>query len=184
MGSSRAYPVFRTDDLAEAHRRARLLCARMRPLDPELWLVAQALTVEEARRLAALLPTGLFEPSYDWDRDVWFTGAELPRDERELAAELPLTVDADVAPGPVEQAFLSALGDGAAKMRWRGEWPPEVPSWSQDSTNQRVELDINEEHPDGRHTVYVHFRYADEVGAAQLAAAIGGAVLGPVQVGR
>ncbi|WP_327414710.1 hypothetical protein [Streptomyces sp. NBC_01233] len=176
--------MFRTDDLAEAYRRARLLCARMKPLDAEMWLVAQAHTVEEARGLAALLPKGLFEPSYDWGRDVWFAGAELPGDDRELAAELPLTVDADVAPGPVEQAFLRVLGRGAATMRWRGEWPPEIPSASQDSTNQRVELDVNEEHSDGWHTVYVHFRTADEVGAAHLAAAIGGSVLGPVQVGR
>ncbi|WKD34026.1 hypothetical protein [Streptomyces xanthophaeus] len=184
MGSSTAYPVFRTDDLAEAYRRARLLCTWMKPLDPEMWLVAQAHTVQEARTLAALLPTGLFEPSYDWDRDVWFTGSELPGGDRELAAELPLTVDADVAPGPVEQAFLRALGGGAARMRWRGAWSAAIPSWSQDSTNQRVELDINEEHPDGRHTVYVHFRYDDEAGAAHLAAAIGGSVLGPGQLGR
>ncbi len=176
--------MFRSDDPDEAYRRARLLCGRMKPLDAQMWMVAQAHTVEEARGLAAVLPTGLFEPSYDWDRDVWFVGAELPGDDRELAAELPLTVDADVAPGPVEQVFLRALGRGAATMRWRGEWPREIPSASQDATNQRVELDVNEEHPDGRHTVYVHFRYADEVGAARLAASIGGSVLGPVQVGR
>ncbi|MEU7602319.1 hypothetical protein AB0B78_15885 [Streptomyces sp. NPDC040724] len=177
--------MFRTDDLAEAYRRARLLCARMRPLDAEMWLCAQAETVEEARGLAVLLPAGLFQPSYEWDRDVWFVGTELPRDDRELAAELPLTVDAYAAPGPVEEAFLRALGGGAATMLWYGAWPfPEIPSGSQDPTNQRVELHVNGEHPDGRHTVYVHFGYADEVGAAHLAAAIGGSVLGPVQVGR
>ncbi|MFF2790586.1 hypothetical protein ACFVT6_28175 [Streptomyces sp. NPDC058049] len=186
MGSSTAYPVFRTDDLAEAYRRARLLCGRMKPLDAEMWLCAQAHTVEEARRLAALLPTGLFQPSYDWDRDVWFVGTELPGGDRELAAELPLTVDAYAAPGPVEQALLRALGRGAATMLWYGDWPavPGIPSASRTSTNQRVELDVNEEHPDGRHTVYVHFGYADEVGAAHLAAAIGGSVLGPGQLGR
>ncbi|MFF4425240.1 hypothetical protein ACFY04_31455 [Streptomyces sp. NPDC001549] len=186
MGSSRAYPVFRTDDLAEAYRRARLLCGRMKPLDAEMWLCAQAHTVEEARGLAGVLPAGRFDPSYDWDRDVWFVGAELPGDDRELAAELPLTVDAYAAPGPVEQAFLRALGRGAATMLWYGAWPfvPEIPSAVEESTNQRVELDVNEEHPDGRHTVYVHFRYADEAGAAHLAAAIGGSVLGPVQLGR
>ncbi|GAA2644387.1 MULTISPECIES: hypothetical protein [Streptomyces] len=186
MGSSRAYPVFRTDDLADAYRRARLLSGLMKPLDAEMWLCAQALTVPEARGLAALLPTGLFEPSYDWDRDVWFTGAELPRDDRELAAELPLTVDTYAAPGPVEPAFLRALGAGSATMLWYGVWPsaPGIPSAVRDSANQRVELGINEEHPDGRHTLYVHFTYADETGAARLAAAIGGSVLGPAQVGR
>ncbi|WP_030718925.1 hypothetical protein [Streptomyces sp. NRRL F-2580] len=186
MGSSQAYPVFRPDDLAEAYRRARLLCARMKPLDAQMWLCAQAHTVEEARGLAGLLPTGLFEPSYDWARDVWFAGAELPGDDRELAAELPLTGDAYAAPGPVERGFLRALGGGAATMLWYGDWPcvPEIPSASPHTTNQRVELDVNEDHPDGRHTVYVHFAYADEVGAAHLAAAIGGSVLGPGQLGR
>ncbi|MFD9083940.1 hypothetical protein ACFYYM_22300 [Streptomyces erythrochromogenes] len=186
MGSSRAYPVYRTDDLDEAYRRARVLCARMRPLEPEMWLCAQATTVTEARSLGVLMPTGLFEPSYDWAADVWYLGAALPGGDRELAAVLPLTVGSYAAPGPVEGALLRALGEGAATLLWYGAWPwvPEIPSHSADPTNQRVELDVNGEHPDGRHTVYVHFRSADEAGAAHLAAAIGGAVLGPVQVGR
>ncbi|MEW2588269.1 hypothetical protein [Streptomyces virginiae] len=187
MGSSRAYPVYRTDDLGEAYRRARLLCGRMRPLEPEMWLCARTESVAEARGMAALLPAGMFDPSDYWAAaDTWYLGAELPRDDRELAAALPLTVDAYAAPGPVEQAFLRALRGGAATMLWRGAWPdvPGIPSSSADPTNQRVELDLNEEHPDGRHTVYVHFATADEAGAAHLAAFVGGTVLGPVQVGR
>ncbi|WP_420080404.1 hypothetical protein ACN6AT_20485 [Streptomyces sp. JL4002] len=188
MGGSRAYPVYRTDDLDEAYRRARVLCGRMRPLEPEMWLCAQATTVAEARSLGVLLPTGMFEPSYDWAADTWYLGAALPGDDRELAAVLPLTVDSYAAPGPVEGALLRALGEGAATLLWYGAWPyvPGIPSHSPngDPTDQRVELDVNGEHPDGRHTVYVHLRYDDEAGAAHLAAVVGGAVLGPVQVGR
>ncbi|MFJ7588399.1 hypothetical protein ACIQZO_13640 [Streptomyces sp. NPDC097617] len=192
MGSSRAYAVYRADDTAEACRRARLLCARMQRLDGEVWLCARLHTVEEARAMGELLPAGLFESSYDpdsdaYDPDLWYPGSDLPAHDRELAAVLPLTVDGYAAPGPaVEESFLRALGDGAGTMLWRGvrEERPEIADQSEDSTNQRVELDLNEEHPDGRHTVHVHFRYEDPAGAAHLAAAIGGAVLGPVQVGR
>ncbi|MEU6314677.1 hypothetical protein [Streptomyces sp. NPDC047014] len=187
MGSSWAYAVFRTDDLGEAHRRARMLCARMRPLEPEMWLCARTRTVAEARGMAALLPAGMFDPSDYWSAaDTWYLGAELPRDDHELAAALPLTVDAYAAPGAVEQAFLRVLRGGVATMLWRGAWPevPGIPSASADPTNQRVELDLNEGHPEGRHTVYAHFADPDEIGAAHLAEAIGGTLLGPAQRGR
>lgn len=178
--------MYRTDDRAEAYRRARLLCARMKRLEEEMWLCAWTDTVAEARGMAGLLPAGLFEPSEDWESGAWYVGAELPACDRELAGVLPLTVDAYAATGAVEEEFLRVLGDGEATMLWHGSWPfvPEIPTHSDDPTNQRVELDLGGEHPGGRYTVHVHFRREDPAGAAHLAAAIGGSVLGPVQVGR
>ncbi|WP_454314978.1 hypothetical protein [Streptomyces phaeoluteigriseus] len=58
MGNSQAYPVFRTSDAVEAWAQASRLDALLEERDDEVTLMADLLTVEDARRMAAVLPGG------------------------------------------------------------------------------------------------------------------------------
>ncbi|WP_406838656.1 hypothetical protein ACICHK_25150 [Streptomyces sp. AHU1] len=61
MGDSRAYPVFRTSDAVEAWTQALRLKALLEECDDEVILMAEVLTVEDTRRMAAVLPDARFD---------------------------------------------------------------------------------------------------------------------------
>ncbi|MGW5068864.1 hypothetical protein ACWEQJ_22570 [Streptomyces cyaneofuscatus] len=61
MGNSVAYPVLRTTDAAEAYAQAVRLCGLLEERDDEVVLHAELFTVEDVRRMAAVLPDGPFD---------------------------------------------------------------------------------------------------------------------------
>ncbi|MGW6394213.1 hypothetical protein ACWFR1_27775 [Streptomyces sp. NPDC055103] len=105
MGSSYAFPVLATSDAAEALAVARRLLrlAENRHLTT---VDGHARAADEValRRLAAVVPEG---------SDYL---AEVP--------PLTLEVPEDIAEGTFEEAFVGALGDAPAWLRWDvGAWP-------------------------------------------------------------
>ncbi|MGW0139881.1 hypothetical protein [Streptomyces calvus] len=198
MGNSRAYPVFRTTDAAEAYRQAKRLCALLEHIDEATWLFAVMRTPSEVRAMAGLVPEGSFE--YDDFRTDPATGDLLrfdldvtTLDDAELATHLPLSFTEDVVrgDGTVEERFLAALGEGVAAMEWNGRWPddPEIDSlghWNHDGV-QIVFHGDEAQYGDTwteDHTVFVHVtKYGDPERAQKLAAHIGSEVLGEEQLG-
>jgi len=194
MGSSRAWGVYRGSDAAEVHAWAKRLCELLEERDPEVGLVAELRTVAEVRRMAELLPGAEF--------DQWVPGAggwayvereflDVLSDE-ELAAELPMSVMADVpAHGTVVETFVAALGAGQqAWVEWHGRWPDEPEHGSSGFAQYdgvQVVFHGDEARPGDRtahHTVFVHLgKWAEPGRAARLAAAVGGEVVGGEQIG-
>ncbi|MFE7460486.1 hypothetical protein [Streptomyces sp. NPDC057554] len=195
MGNSVAYPVLRTTDAAEAYAQAVRLCELLEKRDDEVLLHAELFTVEDVRRMAAVLPEGPFDylesrrdPATgdfaDFDLDVSTAG------DAALEAELPLSVMAEAPLGTVEERFVRALGRGVAGIDWEGRWPdePEFDSYGH-ATYDGVSIAFNGdtaawgERAD-HHTVFVHVdKYGDLSRAKRLAASIGSTVLGAAQRG-
>ncbi|CAL9545577.1 hypothetical protein SUDANB15_04301 [Streptomyces sp. enrichment culture] len=195
MGNSRAYPVLRTTDAAEAYRQAKRLCALLEHIGDEVRLFAEVRTPADARRMAELLPGAAFD--YVDTRTDPATGDFLFFDldvteltDAELRTHLPLEFLEDVGRGDVEERFLAALGDGTAAVEWNGRWPddPETDSyghWNHDGVQvvfHGDEAQYGEWTED--HTVFVHVTKHGDLGRAQkLAAHIGSEVLGEAQLG-
>lgn len=128
MGNSRAYPVLRTTDAAEAYRQARRLCARLEHVEDSIWLFAEMRTPREVRRMTSLVPGA--DLDYVDTRTDPATGESLcfdldatTLDDAALEAHLPLSFVEDVERGDVEERFLAALGQGMASIEWHGCWP-------------------------------------------------------------
>lgn len=196
MGNSRAYPVLRTTDAAEAYRQARRLCALLEHIDDRIWLFAVMRTPREVREMAGLVPGASFE--YEETRRDPATGELLgfgldvsTLDDTALRTHLPLSFSEDVPRGDVEERFLAALGDGMASIRWEGRWPddPEIDShghWNYDGI--QIVFHGDEAQYDHKwtedHTVFVHVtKHGDPERAQKLAAHIGSEVLGEAQLG-
>jgi hypothetical protein len=196
MGNSRAYPVLRTTDAAEAYRQAKRLCALLEQIDDRIWLFAETRTVREVRQMAGLVPGASF--TYMRPRRDPATGSSLffdldvtMLDDAELRTHLPLAFSEDVERGDVEERFLAALGEGMASVRWDGCWPddPETDSyghWAYDGV--QVVFHGDEAQYDDKwtedHTVFVHVtKHGDLERARKLAAHIGSEVLGEAQLG-
>ncbi|MFJ3983614.1 hypothetical protein [Streptomyces fungicidicus] len=196
MGNSRAYPVLRTTDAAEAFRQAKRLCGLLEHVDDQVWLFSELPTVRDVRRIAALAPGLPFD--YADARTDPATGEYLlfdldvtALDDAALAGHLPLTFSEDVDRERVEDGILAALGDGMAAIDWHGRWPddPEIDShghWNYDGV--QVVFHGDEAQYGDRwtedHTVFVHVtKYGDPERARKLAAHIGGEVLGEAQLG-
>ncbi|MFJ8662158.1 hypothetical protein [Streptomyces sp. NPDC093795] len=195
MGNSRAHAVFRTTDAEEAYARARRLVGLLERVDAEVYVSAEVRTAEEARSVARLLPGA----AVDWiesKRDP-VTGeylycaldAETARDD-EIRAELPLYFSADVPVATVGPEIVRAVGEGTTDISWHGQWPDDVEADIHSSAQyDGVQLvlhgdkaQIDEWTP--HHTVFVHVgKWGDLSRAGKLAAAIGGEVLGDVQIG-
>ncbi|WP_406374286.1 hypothetical protein OG788_28370 [Streptomyces sp. NBC_00647] len=131
MGNSRAYPVFRTTDAVEAWTQALRLKALLEERDDEVILMADLLTVEEARRMAAVLPEAEFDyadPRVDpVTRDFLEFGMDISAAEDSvLEPELPLAVLHYVQPGTVEDRFVRAVGKGMASIGRHGRWPDDT----------------------------------------------------------
>lgn len=196
MGNSRAYPVLRTTDAAEAYRQARRLCALLEHIDDRIWLFAIVRTVREVREMAGLVPEADF--SYEEERidpatgeRLWFDLDVTTLDDAELRTHLPLSFREDVERGDVEERFLAALGDGMAAIDWHGRWPddPEIDShghWNCDGVQivfHGDEAQYGDEWTED-HTVFVHVtKDGDPERAQKLAAHIGSEVLGEEQIG-
>ncbi|MET8215569.1 hypothetical protein ACFYRD_22195 [Streptomyces hirsutus] len=195
MGNSKAYPVFRTGDAADAYRQAGRLCALLEHVDDRIWLFAEMRTPREVRRMAELVPGVPFD--YEETREDPATGHFLlfdldvaTLDDAELRTHLPLSFKEDVERGDVEERFLTALGEGMAAIEWNGRWPddPEADSyghWNYDGVqvvfhgDEAQYGDWTEEH-----TVFVHVtKHGDLPRARKLAAHIGSDVLGEAQLG-
>jgi hypothetical protein len=195
MGNSRAYPVFRTTDAEEAWAQALRLNALLEERDDEVTLMADLLTVEDARRMAAALPGAEF--SYTSARRDPATGDfldfGLDIGSAELSAlepELPLSVLHYVAPGTVEGQFVAAVGRGTASIGLHGKWPDDPDTDSRGFAKyDGVEVlfncdDVNWLQPADHHTVFVHVdKYGDLPRARKLAAHLGSTVLGEAQHG-
>ncbi|MER8046019.1 hypothetical protein [Streptomyces sp. NPDC094032] len=195
MGNSRAYAVFQTTDATMAYRHAKRLRTLMAECEAETSLYAELLTVEDVRRMAAVLPGANFDytdmrtgPTGEvvrFDLDVATAGAAA------LEAHLPLDVTTDVPTGTVEERFVAALGQGIADISWRGLWPerPEAEQYASAKYDgvqivfhgEEAQWDEWTEH----HTVFVHgaTHQGALTRAQELAARIDSEVLGEAQLG-
>ncbi len=195
MGNSRAYPVLRTTDAAEAFRQARRLCALLRQIEDKVWLFAEPATVREVREIAAIAPGLPFD--YAENRTDPATGDYLrfeldvtALDDAALAEHLPLTFSEQVERERVEARILTALGDGMASVEWHGRWPDDSDAdvdWPSKYDGVQV-LFHGDEAQWGdwteEHTVFVHVtKWGDLPLAQELAAHIGSEVLGEAQLG-
>ncbi|MFJ5059494.1 hypothetical protein ACIP96_08705 [Streptomyces nigra] len=195
MGNSRAYPVFRTTDAMEAWTQALRLNDLLEERDDEVTLMADLLTVEDARRMATVLPEADFH--YASSRTDPVTGDFLDfgldiltAHHRLLEPELPLSVLHYVPPGTVEDRFVRAVGQGTASIGLSGRWPDDADTDSYGhATYDGVEVlfncdDVNWLQPADRHTVFVHVdKWGDLPRAEKLAAHLGSTVLGDAQHG-
>ncbi|MFF3786935.1 hypothetical protein [Streptomyces sp. NPDC001933] len=195
MGNSRAYPVFRTTDAEESWTQALRLIALLEERGDEVTLMADLLTVKDARRMAAALPGAGFD--YADARVDPATGEFLDfgldigtAEHSVLEAELPLSVLHYVAPGTVERRFVEAVGRGIASIGLPGRWPddPETDSYGV-SKYDGVEVlfncdDLNWSQRTDHHTVFAHVdKWGDLPRARGLAAFLGSTVLGEAQLG-
>ncbi|MER7700430.1 MULTISPECIES: hypothetical protein [unclassified Streptomyces] len=195
MGNSRAYPVFRTTDAMEAWTQALRLNDLLEERADEVTLMADLLTVEDARRLAAAVPEADF--SYASPRKDPVTGEFLDfgsdiltAHHRLLEPELPLSVLHYISPGTVEDRFVRAVGQGTASIGLHGRWPDDDETDSYGIAKyDGVEVlfncdDVNWLQPSDRHTVFVHVdKWGDLPRAEKLAAHLGGTILGDAQHG-
>ncbi|MFE2646286.1 hypothetical protein ACFXDO_27550 [Streptomyces nigra] len=195
MGNSRAYPVFRTTDAMEAWTQALRLNDLLEERDDEVTLMADLLTVEDARRMATVLPEADFH--YASSRTDPVTGEFLDfgldlltAHHRLLEPELPLSVLHYVPPGTVEDRFVRAVGQGTASIGLSGRWPDDTETDSYGHAKyDGVEVlfncdDVNWLQPADRHTVFVHVgKWGDLPRAEKLAAHLGSTVLGDAQHG-
>ncbi|GAA4954611.1 hypothetical protein ADK41_02610 [Streptomyces caelestis] len=195
MGTSRAYPVFRTTDAAEAYRRAGRLCALLEQVEDKVWLFAELPTVRDVRRIAAIAPGPPFD--YAGTRTgpttgdhLWFDLDVTALDDAAPAGHLPLTFSEEVGRERVEDGILAALGEGMASVEWHGCRPddPEADSDGHPKYDGVHVVFHGDEaqygHWTEEHTVFVHVtKFGDPPRARKLAAHIGGEVLGEAQLG-
>ncbi|MFB7334281.1 hypothetical protein ACFC00_21940 [Streptomyces adustus] len=195
MGNSQAYPVFRTTDAVEAWTQALRLNALLEEHDDEVTLWAELLTVEDARRMAAVLP----DVEYNYARPrtdpvtqdfAKFSLVITAAEDSALEPELPLSFLHYVPAGTVEDRFVRAVGRGMASIGLQGRWPDDAETESYGSaTYDGVEVvfngdDVDWSHPAERHTVFVHVdKLGDLPRAEKLAAQLGSTVLGDAQRG-
>lgn len=175
MGNSRAYPVFRTSDAVEAWTQALRLTALLEEHDDEVILMADMLTVEDTRRMAAVLP------------DAEFCYVHPRRD--------PVTHDYtefNLAITTAEEQFVRAVGKGKgmASIGRGGRWPDDAEAERPGAANyDGVEVvfngdDVHLSQPADHHTVFVHVdNWGDLSRAEKLAAHLDSTVLGDAQVG-
>ncbi|MER5198075.1 hypothetical protein ACWD3J_32500 [Streptomyces sp. NPDC002755] len=195
MGNSRAYPVFRTTDAVEAWTQALRLNALLAEQDDEVTLMADLLTVADARRMAAALPDDEFDyasarldpVTHDY---VEFGLAITAAEDSALEPELPLSVLHYVRPGTVEEQFVRAVGKGMASIGLHGRWPDDAETDSYGVAKyDGVEIlfncdDVNWLQPADHHTLFVHVdKWGDLPRAERLAAYLGSTVLGDSQNG-
>ncbi|WRZ94458.1 hypothetical protein OHB54_38685 [Streptomyces sp. NBC_01007] len=195
MGNSRAYPVFRTTDAVEAWTQALRLNALLAEHDDEVTLMADLLTVEDARRMAAVLPDAEFnyasariDPvTHDY---LEFALAITAAQDSALEPELPLSVLHYVRPGTVEDRFVRAVGKRMASIGLHGRWPDDAETESYGAAKyDGVEVvfncdDFNWLQPADHHTIFVHVdKWGDLPRAEKLAAHLGSTVLGDAQHG-
>ncbi|MFF4450835.1 hypothetical protein [Streptomyces sp. NPDC001502] len=197
MGHSVAYPVHRTTDPAEAYAKARLLCGLLARRYEEVRVGAELSTVEDVRRMAALLPDARYDYTEmrthpETDEPLFFEVDVRTATDAELAVEVPLDFSYTELPAAVaEEEFVRAVGTGPASLGWEGCWPdePELGSYASPKYDG-VQLVLNSDACEwsrqvgGVHTVYVHVtKFGDPGRAERLAAAIGGSVLGEPERG-
>ncbi|MFF8379906.1 hypothetical protein ACF07V_27685 [Streptomyces sp. NPDC015661] len=195
MGNSRAYAVFTTTDADEAYARAWRLVGLLERVDAEVYVDVEVRTVEEARRVARLLP-GADVDRVEIERDpetgeyVYCTLDLDTAGDDEIRAELPLFLSAEVPAPTVGPELVRAVGDGITDVWWRGRWPddPDADQRGFDKYDgvqlvlhgDRAQIDDWTPH----HTVFVHVdKWGDLPRARKLAALVGGEVLGDVQIG-
>lgn len=195
MGNSRAYPVFRTTDPVGAWTQALRLNALLEEPDDEVTLMADLLTVEDARRMAAALPDAEFHyasPRMDAVTHDYleFGLAITTAEDSALKPELPLSVLHYVRPGTVEDRFVRAVGKGTASIGLHGRWPDDAETDSYGVAKyDGVEIlfncdDVNWLQPADHHTLFVHVdKWGDLPRAEKLAAHLGSTVLGDARLG-
>ncbi|MCO4700148.1 hypothetical protein LRR80_06253 [Streptomyces sp. RO-S4] len=195
MGNSRAYPVLRTTDAAEAFRQARRLCALLGNVEDKVWLFTELPTVRDVRQIAAMAPGLPFD--HLGTRTDPATGAYVrfdldvtAVDDAALAERLPLSFSEEVDRDRVENGILAALGEGMTSIEWHGRWPDDSdPDVDWPSKYDGIQVVFHGEEAQlgdwtERHTVFVHVtKWGDLPLAQELAAHIGSEVLGEAQLG-
>jgi len=183
MSNSYAQAVLRTTDVAEALRVAGRLLDLADTSQLEVDFEARVVTPHELQRLTGVLP----------DADWWSYGADRHGSSREgdTSSEcLPIFVSRwGMAPEAVE-AFLAAVGNAPAMVRWDfNGWPeaPEVGLGCGGPRSAYVTVCVNArdlylEEPATDHTVYVHVKQIEAQRAAWLAAQVGLQVFGELQM--
>ncbi|MFZ3494719.1 hypothetical protein ACODT5_16110 [Streptomyces sp. 5.8] len=194
MGDSMAYAVYRTTDAATAYTQAQQLRSLMTEREEKTGLFAELRTVEDVRRMVAVLPDGRFDfadmrtgPSGE---ELWFDLDVATAADAALEAHLPLDVMLDVPAGSVEERFVAALGQGMASIDWPGLWPDEPEAGHYGNAKyDGVQIVFHGDnaqlgHWNDQHTVFVHVgKFGDLPRAQKLAAHIGSKVLGEPQTG-
>ncbi len=174
MGNTRAWPVLRTTDLAEALNLAEKLLSVASWHDPSgCSLSAWARSDDDVRRLTEALPGVRVEP---FGRD----GAALPAD---LILEVTSFAQA-------REALGIWAGISRCSVVWDDmKWPP-VPELGLGEEYRYAELQvacnsrtIHCEEWAAEHTVFVHTRAGDDERPAWLAAQVGSRVVGPAEFG-
>ncbi|MFZ3474857.1 hypothetical protein ACODT3_01760 [Streptomyces sp. 4.24] len=197
MGNSTAWPVFRTSDVTTAYAQAKRLRALLARREDEVWFLAELCTVEDVRRMAAVLPGARFEHTGSGMRpgpageELWFDLDVTTADDAALQAALPLDATENLPTGSVEDRFVAALGRGTAAMDWHGSWPeePEAGRYANAKYDGVQVVFHGDDSHLGRwtahHTVFVHGGGGPGAAARarHLAAHIGGEVLGEPQRG-
>ncbi|MFF3212523.1 hypothetical protein ACFYYB_17865 [Streptomyces sp. NPDC002886] len=194
MGNSRAYPVFRTTDATAAYTQAMRLCALLAECEDEVGLMAELETVEDLRKMAAVLPGATFHyvgvRTGSNGHSGWFDLDVATTEDVVLEAHLPLYTLEDAARGSAEERFVAALGQGTAAIGWHGLWPddPEADQYGIAKYDGVQVVFHGDDAQWGRwtehHTVFVHVdKWGDLPRAEKLAAHIGGEVLGEEQLG-
>ncbi len=174
MGNTRAWPVLRTTDLAEALSLAEKLLSVASWYDPTgCYLQAWADTEDDLRRLTEALP----ESEVSWhEKD---------------GVRLPTCLSLDVGSFAQARRAVESWADiGRFFVNWHHmKWPP-VPELGLDEEYKYAELeiachshDIHCERWTPEHTVFVHARPGDEARPAWLAAQAGSRVVGPAEFG-
>ncbi|MBR7835855.1 hypothetical protein KDL01_21455 [Actinospica durhamensis] len=193
MSTSRALPILRTADLQVAYAAVERLLRLVIPLKGfYVSAEAQALTLDEAQRMALAFPEATIAPCdphwpefNDEIRELVAAG-----DPRVLGA-LPVTLTLDQRPvGSIEEAFLKITGTGWASIKWSWfQWPAVaelgLEPRGKDAFVQIVinSRDVMSEIPAADHTVFIHLRGEDDTRAEWLARQVGLQPIGPWENG-
>ncbi|MER7722131.1 hypothetical protein ABTX99_35355 [Streptomyces flaveolus] len=186
MGNTRAYPVYRTIDVASAVSVASDL-VRCGEVDEgeTVYLDAELRGIEDVLKARGLFPEAWFS-----HRRSDFRGVDLPDDAEVLAGLLPMELAAEeVLEGDVLSKAVEVLPTAVwGQLAWMGpHWPavPELdlgPEYSRTGVQACFTMDANHGPATG-YTVYVHVYPGDDDRARHLARLIGKDVIGPPEHG-
>ncbi|WP_245726916.1 hypothetical protein [Streptomyces longwoodensis] len=178
MSNSYAQPILRTAELPEALRIVERL---LNIADLEGLEVDYEVRISSAQTLSSLLK---LLPNAEWWAEGEGDGSSAKGDEP--AAHLPIRLKSWARSPKSVGAFLEALGDSPATVRWDFMGWPAAPEVGLDIGGARgafVTLcvhahDLELEEPATDHTVFVHVKQVEAERAPWLAAQVGLSVIG------
>lgn len=188
MGSSVAYPIFRTQSVAEAVQVAFTLVQCSGPEgDGSVYVDAELARVDDVLKAYELFPDATYSSG-----NSFFHGGELPGNASVLKHLLPVRLSADQEECPAEGVLgtmVSLLEEAVSgQLAWMGVAWPAVPELclGREVARTGVQACFNstaEHEPAVGHTVYVHVRPGEDERAHHLAQQVRQAVIGPPEDG-